>query len=431
MLVINWLLLATCLSEDFFTKRLTNALGYADRNGVYSLWWDLTEGLEIDEVTLPIRFHLAADFNKTAQSCLGIGWSFPLFESAVISQEENIVLLLTPGGNKEFLIRDGSKYTSLSGQWLGNLVDNNTFKISDEMGCEIEFIRGRVHKFKNKKAEVVWRRHNTQVASIIVNGKEAIKAQYNKDGLLSELRLYQIKNGNRVERQVAFSFTKLPMFAKTELAANVLDGAYPTLGFVEERGRETGKFEWGLNSDTSEYAYRLDLECKDLINRRSYTRTFSMERDGVLIADDDATYDYNTATKMISRRFGDGSVDSYIYDPSSGVMRYKHRNGFVNQTTYILQKGVNYQNIRKQERFAPNGHSVYTRLLSYDLSGNAISETLTNSHGQASSVRLQSAATNGTVMSLNNGGKLSLKKDAPLMLEVAGKKQELTEFIKP
>ncbi len=194
LLICNLAVATGALSQN--VQQIKNALGWADKWGNLSIWFDFDEDMKLggpdDSAQLPVRLQYCSEQRFVGQGIGGDGWWIPLLESRVNPINPSSVKLYTLSGNSETLYKDakdGSLYVTRDQQWKGRIKGDH-FEVSDDKGWTYDYTEGRLRAALTHKGDMLrWSYTGTKATGI--DSKQfgrLLSASYDpKTGMVSRL----------------------------------------------------------------------------------------------------------------------------------------------------------------------------------------------------------------------------------------------------
>ena len=372
LLIANFLVATAAFSQN--VQQIKNALGWADRWGNFSIWFDFDEDMKLggpdESAQLPVRLQFCSEQRFVGQGIGGEGWWFPLLESRVKKLNETSVRLYTLSGNSETLYKDakdGSLYATKDRQWKGRIKADH-FEVTDDKGWTYDYSDGRLLAALTHKGDVIrWTYTDTKATAI--ESKQfgrLLTASYDpKTGMVSRI------DYNKAE-SISFKIGTKPQVTTAPGGTSVISAATSITGLTNKAGYVMDGV-WERDSKTK--MMKLTLTEKDGAKPQA-TRTFQWDpATGWLQHDGDFAYtvtpnkDSKESFPALERENARGQKESYNYDAQKMVAVHAKLDGSTMTYQYVSTPGPAFGKLTKSVQTLPNGNVKTTYEASFDASG--------------------------------------------------------------
>lgn len=364
----------SCIAEEHQTR---NALGWADRWGNLSIWFDfdtdvLLNKIKLNEV-LPIRLQYSSVQRFVGQGIGGDGWWVPLLESTVTELSETSVKLHTLSGNTETLLKEpgeAGSYATKNQGWNGKLKGDH-FEVTDSRGWGYDYAHGRLRTAITPKGDLLsWIYDEGKVIAIESKQFGRLLSVFydSKTGLLSRI---DYNKGD----SISFKIGEKPHLT-TVLGRTFVDAMMPSiLGITNKAGyRMDGLFEPDLDNGIM----TLTLSEKDGLKPQA-SRAFTwdtvtgwIKHDGEFAYTVTPNKDGREVFPFLERVNGKGQKESYKFDTQKMEAVLAKLDGSTVTYQYVGTPGPTFGKLRKSVRTLADGTQTILYQAAYDASGKLI-----------------------------------------------------------
>lgn len=371
-LVCSLTVATSALSQNL--QQIKNSLGWADRWGNLSIWFDFDEDMKIggpDEAAkLPVRLQFCSEQRFVGQGIGGEGWWCPLLESRVKKLNENSVRLYTLSGNSETLYqdaKDSSLYATKDQQWKGRIKASH-FEVTDDAGWTYDYSDGRLLAALTHKGDVLrWSYEGTKATAI--ESKQfgrLLSASYDpKTGMISRIDYNK-------DAYLSFKVGTKPLVTTAPGGTSVISTATSIIGMTNKAGYVMDG-AWERDSKTK--MMKLILTEKDGAKPQT-SRTFQWDpATGWLKHDGDFDYtvipsnNSKDAFPALERENARGQKESYKYDTQKMEAVHVKLDGSTTTYQYLSTRGPAFGKLMKTVQTMPNGNVKTTYEATFDASG--------------------------------------------------------------
>jgi hypothetical protein len=383
-----WSTLASAKVPYVF-QNLSNALGFSDRQGFCSIWWNFDEKVDAGSgVELPIRLQFNSFQQSMADSCLGAGWWFPLLESTVVRENEKTVLANLPEGDVLRLHpskTEQGKFHSMDHTRTGTLLEGDVFKLEGKDGWHFAYEKGRLKEARTPGGDVLhWDYDGSKVSRIISKASGTLlEARYDlATGLLEEIVFGKGKEG------VRFGYTDFPLLttvADRSMVSRLVKG----LGKVESRRGFTADVAYQPMEDANSLEMVVNHATKG--GAKGVDKYRWSAQNGLIQRDNFGPYvvqgggvDAGDVVFYVENVTRAGKKMSYQYDRKKMEAVYGAADGrkFIYQ--YIGTPGSGFGKLRRVVDIMPDGKEIVSFVGQFDNAGNLLRSV--NAAGRASKV---------------------------------------------
>lgn len=352
-----------------------STFGWAREDGVMDCWFDLNECLKLSSnERLPIRVNFSGRQLNYAMSMLGSGWWFPLLEATAVEEDDGLVVVRLPTGEKRTMTRskaESKKYKSFDQQWRGLLSpENDQFEVDLPSGWKFIYSQGRLKTAKTPSGELLTWGQKSGKANItgITSNRQGLllEAQYSPKGILQSLQI----NGVQPRLNV-FTFTSgmRPIVTQMGGVSGVSD-MQPVITAIKLTGGYRQAMEYTIG-DKGSCGMSVDRKLYDWQSSSQVKLTWEATAGYVL---NDEISDYSRPErdiKGVTRTYREDHSREGVYeDLSRGITERLYRN---QETTVAstAQAGV-HSVLKKVVRRQPDGKESVMFRASYDAAGNLL-----------------------------------------------------------
>lgn len=372
--VFVWLLTLS-FAHSQSIHQIRNALGWADRWGNLSAWFDFDEDLQLGtsrEVgQLPMRLQYSSMQRFIAQGVGGDGWWVPLLESTVTEISERSVKLHSLSGTTETLHKnpkDDSLYVTKDQQLKGQ-VKGDHFEVTDSRGWSFDYVDGRLRSALTTKGDTLrWLYDGSKVTAIESKqfGKLLSVFYDEKSGLLS--RIDYNKGAS-----LSFKIGEKPRLVNV-LGKTLVDGMQPSIAEIANNAGYRAVGLWEPDMDNG--LMKLILTEKDG-SKPQATRIFQWDAvSGIIKHDGEFSYtvtpneDGKEIFPFLERMNNKGQKESYKFDGKKMEAILNKLDGSTVTYQYVGTPGPTFGKLRKSVQTFANGTQKTLYQVAYDASGN-------------------------------------------------------------
>jgi len=317
-------------------------LGPTDSDGLVNFWYELGSAKLSDGTKLPVRL-LFNTGPSLGRPLLGKFWWCPLLEMTFLPQNELYSIMSTFGGRKIWLKKnkDGT-FKSPDGAYAGRMVSPVECAITTA-DWEFRFVEGRIRRAKRSDGlELEWIYSSGRITALREVGKGALvdlsfsasdsfPQSLGFDGKKLQLKSQKIPVATQVSGQ--------SLIAGFDTTLAEMSGNRSLLSFPIQLERN-GHYVMEQSSNNSPLrTYTWDAGSGCLISDGTYT--YSREKGGNALKPSDL------APWVVSRKEASGKIESYFYDPRTGMSVLKRPDGLSMSRSYFLSQGSTFHKLRK------------------------------------------------------------------------------------
>lgn len=354
--------------------QIKNALGWADRWGNLSIWFDFDDDLNLGDGKgpdqLPMRLHYSSVQRFVGQGIGGDGWWVPLLESTVTEISESSVKLHTLSGNTETLHRDpkdGSLYATKDQQLKGKLKGDH-FEVTDSRGWTFDYADGRLRSATTSKGGALrWLYDGMKVTAIESKqfGKLLSTFYDPKTGLLSRIDYNK-------DASISFKIGEKPRLVNV-LGRTLVDGMQSSIAGISNKAgyRMDGLWEPDLDNGLMKFI----LTEKDG-SKPEASRAFQWDPvSGMIKHDGEFAYtltpnnDGREIFPFLERVNSKGQKESYKFDTKKMEAVFAKLDGSTVTYQYVGTPGPTFGKLRKSVQTFADGTQKTLYQAAYDASG--------------------------------------------------------------
>ncbi|OYW76876.1 MAG: hypothetical protein B7Z37_06685 [Verrucomicrobia bacterium 12-59-8] len=345
----------------------SNGLAAASRDGAVALWFPIVKNLSLGGTSIPLRIGFGSRQNNCKDSCLGLGWWFPLLESSVVELYEGCIEVMTPGGARIRVYEEKSAqktFSSLDQKWTAELA-GDTFLVHAHDGWDLKFVKGYLVQMTDvDHGKVNFHRKNGRVEEVTVDGNNVLGLAYDKEGHLRTLSY----PGHVLELEM--------------LPAMILSGDGLQLGKavakISEKQKELMSFLLKPTGDLNSL----------MMTASGDEQLWQWDSAGTIESDSKSTYHIDYVKEgedaVIQRTLKSGEIESYAYDSGTGTQTTTAANGVTLSRRYVLTPGAAYGRLWSEVVANVSGDKWERQKYYYDKNGSVLRSVIKLSPSQQS-----------------------------------------------
>lgn len=309
----------------------------------------------------------------TSWHLLGRGWSMPLFDSCVVLEAEDRILVCLPNGVRKHLFRDpgetgeSSSFTSRDHSWKAEQTSAHRLVVKHD-GEEYDFKNGVIDRATLSGESFEWKRSPTG-GSIL--SKTGPIASYKVSGAHGEPLLDSITLGGQ---QYRLNYSSLPVIAAETQGGGLVVGMKPTLAEIRGQDGKTTTISHSLN-DT------LSLATTEVSGGNSKPGQIIWKTaNGEIVSDISGSYQFKYAPGMpavatcVTKLDKQGAFEQLEWEWEKGAETFTDKKGVSRTAMVICTPGPAYEKLRSITQSDNGKDPVNELIIHYDASGNKIRE---------------------------------------------------------